>query len=242
LLFYANGTPYDQLLILNANNEVDPALLAEQGLPFYASTWVIQLLATNLSVTATFTHLLLWNRDDLKAAWNWCTPSGIRQWWSTFNWKFWQEDGKRNEALLADPDLDPHYREMLKYPDAPNSWYFITLVLSIVIALVVIYKTNSTLPWWGFIISLLLATIAILFFTALFAITGLGFIIQPFIQMIGGFLHPGKPMANMYFVLFGYSMVFPSFCPARLTKSFQTLSLKQDCSCGTSRLHNVRTV
>lgn len=24
-------------------------------------------------------------------------------------------------------------------------------------------------------------------------------------QMIGGFLHPGKPMANMYFVLFGYS-------------------------------------
>ena len=25
------------------------------------------------------------------------------------------------------------------------------------------------------------------------------------IQMIGGFIHPGKPMANMYFVLYGYS-------------------------------------
>ena len=35
--------------------------------------------------------------------------------------------------------------------------------------------------------------------------TGLSFIIQPFVQMIGGFLHPGKPMANMYFVLFSYS-------------------------------------
>ena len=35
--------------------------------------------------------------------------------------------------------------------------------------------------------------------------TGLAFIIQPFVQMIGGFLHPGKPMANMYFVLFSYS-------------------------------------
>ena len=23
--------------------------------------------------------------------------------------------------------------------------------------------------------------------------------------MIGGFIHPGKPMANMYFVLYGYS-------------------------------------
>jgi hypothetical protein len=35
--------------------------------------------------------------------------------------------------------------------------------------------------------------------------TGLSFIIQPFVQMIGGFIHPGKPMANMYFVLFSYS-------------------------------------
>ena len=25
------------------------------------------------------------------------------------------------------------------------------------------------------------------------------------IQMIGGFIHPGRPMANMYFVLYGYS-------------------------------------
>ena len=28
------------------------------------------------------------------------------------------------------------------------------------------------------------------------------------IQMIGGFIHPGKPMANMYFVLYGYSKFF----------------------------------
>lgn len=31
-LFYANGTVYDQLLILNDKLEVDPKLLAEQGL------------------------------------------------------------------------------------------------------------------------------------------------------------------------------------------------------------------
>jgi len=96
---------------------------------------------------------------------------------------------------------------MLKYPDAPNSWYWATLLASIIMALVIIYKTDSTLPWWGFLISIILATISILFFGALYAITGLGFIIQPFIQMIGGFLHPGKPMANMYFVLFGYNSV-----------------------------------
>ena len=45
-------------------------------------------------------------------------------------------------------------------------------VVSFTVALVVIYKTNSTLPWWGFVISVLLAIIFILFLGALSAITG----------------------------------------------------------------------
>ncbi|KAJ7691568.1 OPT oligopeptide transporter protein-domain-containing protein [Mycena rosella] len=203
-LFYANGSEYKQLLILNDNFEVDPTLLAEQGLPFYASTWVIALLTTNLGMAATFTHLLLWNRNDLRGAWGWMRPTALKQSWADFNWKFWEDDGMRHTPK-EDTNLDPHYREMLKYPDAPNSWYFATLLISIMVALVIIYKTDSTLPWWGLFVSLLLGTISIVFFGSLYAITGLQFVIQPFVQMIGGFIHPGKPVANMFFVLFSYS-------------------------------------
>lgn len=206
LLFYENGTQYNQTLILNSNYEVDPTLLAEQGIPYYSSTWIVYLLTSNLGLAATFTHLLLWNRDDLRSAWSWMTPSGIKQMWANFDWKFWKADGMRKQEV-DDENIDPHYKQMLKYPDAPNSWYFVVFIVAFVISLVVIYKTNSTLPWWGFIISLLLATVSILFFGALAAITGLTFIIQPFVQMIGGYLHTGKPVANMYFVLYGYNTV-----------------------------------
>ncbi|KAF8136746.1 OPT oligopeptide transporter [Boletus edulis] len=171
LLFYENGTVYDQLLILNSNFEVDPTLLAEQGLPYYAGTWVVYLLSTNLGLAATFTHLLLWNRDDLRDAWSWMSPSNLH--------KQWQE----------------------------LRWYYTTFVVAFAVALVVIYKSNSTLPWWGFVVSVLLATISILFLGALFAITGIGISIQTFVQMIAGYLHPGKPMANMYFVLYSYNTV-----------------------------------
>ena len=37
----------------------------------------------------------------------------------------------------------------------------------------VIYKSDSTLPWWGFVIAVLLAVICILFLGALSAITGI---------------------------------------------------------------------
>ncbi|KAG2148356.1 OPT oligopeptide transporter protein-domain-containing protein [Suillus cothurnatus] len=173
LLFYENGTQYNQSLILNSNYEVDPTLLAEQGVPYYSSTWIVYLLSSNLGLAATFTHLLLWNLDDMRSAWSWMNLSSIKQIWANFDW----------------------------------NWYFVVFLLAFVIALVVLYKTNSTLPWWGFLISLLLATISILFFGALSAITGFGFIIQPFVQMIGGYLHKGLPVANMYFVLYGYNTV-----------------------------------
>lgn len=135
-------------------------LLEEQGLPWYSSTWVVNLLVTNVGLAATFTHLLLWNADDLRSAWSWASPWALRESWKTFNWKFWQTDGMRD--VNENKELDPHYLEMLKvscnpsgnnsdkqkkYPDAPNSWYFVTFVLSIFVALVVIYKTDSTLPW-----------------------------------------------------------------------------------------------
>jgi hypothetical protein len=192
LLFYENGTQYDQMFILNSNYEVDPTLLAEQGLPYYSSTWVVYLLTQNLGLGATFTHLLLWNRSDICSAWTWMNVSGIKNIWANFDWKFWQADGMRKQDV-DDDDIDPHYKQMLKYPDAPNSWYFVVFLLAFVVALVVLYKTDSTLPWWGFLISLLLATISILFLGALAAITGLTFNIQTFGQMIGGYLHKGLP-------------------------------------------------
>ena len=115
---------YNQTLILNSNYEVDPTLLAEQGLPYYAGTWVVYLLTTNVSLGATFTHLLLWNRDDLRLAWCWMAPSNLRKWWQglswqNFNWKFWQDDGVR-EQPNGDEDIDPHYAQMLKVSLGPS--------------------------------------------------------------------------------------------------------------------------
>jgi hypothetical protein len=92
--------------------EVDPTLLAEQGLPFYAGTWIVYLLTSNIGMAATFTHLLIWNRDDLRGAWSWANKDSLRRMWTEFNWRIWTADGKRE--VSPDDDMDPHYREMLK--------------------------------------------------------------------------------------------------------------------------------
>ena len=111
-------------MILNSNYEVDPTLLKEQGLPYYAGTWVVYLIVTNLALAATFTHLLLWNREDLREAWSWMSVSDLRkQWrefkWNNVHWKFWNDDGMR-EQPKGNEDIDPHYAQMLKVSLEPS--------------------------------------------------------------------------------------------------------------------------
>jgi uncharacterized membrane protein YphA (DoxX/SURF4 family) len=92
--------------------------------------------------------------------------------------------------------MDPHYKMMVKegYEEVPNWWYANVLVLSFVVGLATIYGLKSTLLWWGYIITNLFAALFILFFGAQMGITGFQFNQQPIIQMVAGYMHPGKPL------------------------------------------------
>jgi OPT family oligopeptide transporter len=205
-LFSGNSTSelfeiYNQTAILDANSELDPAALATQGLPFFSATNASYLLTTNLGITATVVHVFLWNRDAIK---NSVTVdfSKLRSYVSNpgLIWKKQPKQAMSEEEL---DQLDPHYRKMLAYDEVPNFWYLGVLVVSIIVALVCIYALDSTLPWWGFLIATLLSFLGTLFFGALSGVIGFTVPITNVIQLIGGYLHPGKPVANMYFVLFG---------------------------------------
>lgn len=195
---------YNQSAILNANNELDPTTLDVIGLPFFATTNASSLLTTNLGITATIIHIFLWNSDIVGKTFKlpkWSTVKNFRP-----KMKFWEKipQGFGMERLDGDDEeLDPHYKQMLAYKEVPSWWYMLILGLSMVAALFCIYNLKSTLPWWGFLIACVLSFGSTLFFGALTGLIGFGVPITGLVQLIGGYLHPGKPVANMYFVLFG---------------------------------------
>jgi OPT family oligopeptide transporter len=203
-----NFTLFVQTAILDEKGAVDPLLLAKQGLPYFSCTFALYILATNLSITATFTHICLWNWAQIRPALQFFTLANLKHivtpW--AWNWRFWTASDSRGG--VDDHENDPHYQLMLAYKDAPNWWYGIVLVLCLALGFLLLFLTSSTLPWWAYIIACGLSYVCILFFGAQYAMTGYQYNVQPVIQMIGGYLHPGHPMANMYFVLFGYNSVF----------------------------------
>jgi hypothetical protein len=194
---------YNQTLILNSDFTVNPAALQEQGLPWLTGTYVAYLVTSNMGLTATLTHMFLWNFDDIKAGWEWAAPSKLKKWVQPSTYKFWANTDTpedRLEQKMNDHSLDPHYRLMLqnRYKETPNWWWGAILVASFITGMACLYAMRSTLPWWGFILANLLTLLFMLFFGAQMGLTGFQFNVQPICQMLAGYMFPGRPLASKY--------------------------------------------
>ncbi len=62
-----NPIVWNQTAVIGSNNRIDSGALAVQGLPYFATTYRINLLVTNMSATAAFVHLCLWYWKDMRA-------------------------------------------------------------------------------------------------------------------------------------------------------------------------------
>ena len=202
----SNYVEYNQLLILNDQFEVDDAKLAAQGIPFLTGSYLGYLVTSNMGFTATFVHMLLWNFDDIKYGWQWARPSNLKRFFRGNTYRFWENQEtpeERYERKANDSKLDPHYRLMMRnlYKEVPLWWWGAILVICWAVGLGSLYALESTLPWWGFILSTIFMTIFLLFFGAQYGITGFQYNIQPICQTLAGYLFPGKPLASKSFLL-----------------------------------------
>jgi hypothetical protein len=193
----SNGTSYEifnQTTILDDRGYLDPAKLEVEGVPYMAATFASYVLTQNLAITATITHLLLYNWEDLKSAWSFMAPSHLKKLTKASAWRFWEKHEPTEEEILQ---MDPHYRLMLNYKDAPDWWFGLVFIMAFAIGLICIYEAESGMSWWAFIIALILAAILILFTGAQAGLTGFHVPVQPIVQMIGAYLEPGNPLTNM---------------------------------------------
>ncbi|KAF5378543.1 hypothetical protein D9615_007071 [Tricholomella constricta] len=178
VLFYENGTRYNQLAILDENFMLDPAKLAVVGLPWFASSQVLAKIGHNLAIGATIMHVAVWYGKDIIDV---------------------------IKKFRAGENYDPHLAKMKVYAEVPMWWYIAMFVASFSMAMATIYTGGSGLPWWGLIVGIIISTVFLPFVITVYAITGFSPNIQSLVQMLGAAMIPGNPQANMYFTLYGYN-------------------------------------
>ncbi|KAJ7786495.1 OPT oligopeptide transporter [Mycena metata] len=176
LLFYENGTEYQQDLILNADYTLNEEKLAIQGLPWFSASYAISKIGSSLSLGATVTHMLIWNG---KQVWD-----ALKQ-------------GRKCE--------DPHYKKMQVYDEVPFWWYASIFVASLAMGMATNYTGHSQLPWWGFFIAVGFAAIFLPIISTLYAVLCFVPGTEDVARMLAAGLFPGKPQGNMYFTLYAYN-------------------------------------
>jgi OPT family oligopeptide transporter len=201
-------------------------LLAKQGLPYFTGAFVITLITSNAAVTATFTHLFLFNYHEIKSAWSFA--SKIKRFIKNPNrsYRFWENSTDSRPINTT----DPHVKLMMKYKDVPDWWYGLIFAVAVLLGIIICYAADTALPWWGFIVAMVFSINNILFFGAQYALTAWGINTQAMIQLMAAYLFPGRPITNMYFTLFGYQSVGQGFLLLRDLKMAQYGHLSPRCA------------
>jgi OPT family small oligopeptide transporter len=106
------------------------------------------------------------------------------------------------DDLLSQEDV--HNRHMKKYNDAPMWWYLVTFLSMTAIAIFVCEYYPVRLPWYGLLLALGICTVLFIPIGIVMAITNQQSSIYLICQLVCGWLFPGRPVANMVFVTYGY--------------------------------------
>ncbi|KAL0578071.1 hypothetical protein V5O48_003933 [Marasmius crinis-equi] len=182
-LFSHNGTVYKQSAVFGDNWALNQTALDDIGLPALTGSNAWTYFTRNLGIGGLIAHVILFWGAEVKDA--------IRQ--------------ARNRS-----QPDPHYQAMLKYKEVPWWWYQILVLLAFLAGLIVCIKGQTSLPWWSYIIALVVGMFITPFSTILYGRMGNGVATNQLMKMIPGVLNPGQPVANLYFSMWSHDVVSTS--------------------------------
>ncbi|RIB06054.1 OPT oligopeptide transporter protein [Gigaspora rosea] len=103
---------------------------------------------------------------------------------------------------------DIHCKMMSIYPEVPYYWYGGIFFVMLIIAMILGKTTGARLPWWGVLLSVVLAVLTVLPIGIINAISNWQIGLNIITELVCGFILPGRPIANIYFKTYGYMSLY----------------------------------
>ena len=170
----------------NVSRIITPEFLFDQAKyeaysPLYLpAAYSMSYFAAFASLSALIVHCYLFHGPDI-----------VRQW-----------KASRRESIKDAGDV--HTRLMRRYPEVPNSWYFLIFGICLIVALYVVQSGEVALPWYGLLLALAICAIFFVPMGIINAIANQNASTALLCQLVCGAIFPGRPIANMVFLTYGY--------------------------------------
>ncbi|CCG81759.1 Uncharacterized oligopeptide transporter C29B12.10c [Taphrina deformans PYCC 5710] len=147
---------------------------------YLPAAYTMSYFAAFASLTALLVHCYLFYGADI-----------IRQWRSS-----------RRE--VSKPTGDVHVRLMRRYSEVPSLWYVLIFSICFCIALYIVQSGEVSLPWYGLVLALTICAVFFIPMGIINAVANQNASTALLCQLVCGAVFPGRPVANMVFLTYGY--------------------------------------
>ncbi|KAF3976247.1 hypothetical protein CMV_000565 [Castanea mollissima] len=177
-LFTAQGQDYNISLIVNDKFELDTAQYNQLGKIHLSTLFALTYGFGFATIASTLSHVALFYGREI--------------------YDRYRASSKGKE--------DIHTRLMKNYKDIPSWWFYLLLIVTISVSLVlcIFLKKEVQMPWWGLIFAAALAFIFTLPISIITATTNQTPGLNIITEYIMGVILPGRPIANVCFKTYGY--------------------------------------
>lgn len=217
-VFDNTGKPYDVGRIITPEFLFDEAAYKQYSQVFLPITYVLSYGTQFAALTSLLTHTICWHGKDI--------VNQGKQSFGTSN----QSARKKYDLIDDDDDSsspvstrtplnglasqispdemmnveDVHNRLMKRYEDVPMWWYLLTGASMLAIGMFVVEYYPIHLPWYGLLLAFGICAVLFIPIGIVMAITAQQSSIYLICQLVCGAIFPGRPVANMVFVTYGY--------------------------------------
>jgi OPT family small oligopeptide transporter len=218
IMFDNTGKPYEVSRVLTKDFLFDADAYRSYSKVFMPITYVLSYGLQFASLTALITHTACWHGKDIWRQWK----SSRREIKGSFGPNY--EPLPTTDGNASSPNLvtrsrtmsstnsrtgsmigeDVHSRLMKHYDDAPTSWYLLTFIVTIAVSIFVVEYYPVHLPWYGLLLAIGIGGVFFIPTGIVTAITNQQSSLFLLCQLICGVVFPGRPVANMVFVTYGY--------------------------------------
>ncbi|TGJ78882.1 hypothetical protein E0Z10_g9885 [Xylaria hypoxylon] len=215
-VFDNTGQIYDVGRILTPDFLFDRAAYSKYSRVYLPITYVLSYGLQFAGLASLLTHTACWHGKDIWTQWKRSLKKNGEE--SEPLYQPLQNEGngiasfRRTDSGMASSanieDLlsreDVHNRLMRRYKDAPIYWYLLTFISMTAIGIFVVEYYPVHLPWYGLLLALGICSILFIPIGIVMAVTNQHSSIYLICQLICGAVFPGRPVANMVFVTYGY--------------------------------------
>ncbi|KAK5998663.1 Glutathione transporter 1 [Cladobotryum mycophilum] len=220
-VFDNTGKVYDVSKILTPDFLFDKKAYGTYSRVFLPVTYMLSYGVQFAGLSALLTHTFCWHGKDIWRTWrkalkeakeddgksdyqtvsdsSHASPIGAEHIRRNPRLSF---SGSNLDGLLSREDI--HCRLMKRYQDAPLSWYLLTFLSMTAVGVFIVEYYPVHLPWYGLLLALAIGAIFFIPNGIIMAVTNQHSSIYLICQLVCGVVFPGRPIANMVFVTYGY--------------------------------------